>query len=212
MDPNIIILLGNILNGIGLFFVALCMAFKKKTAIIICQSLNQVFSGASYLTLALGNGEPAWSGFMLCCVTLTMNFFIIFNWQNRATSVMFAALTLILGLVGVVIGTQTDSFKNLSQAKKVLDVIMSVLPVLGTTMYNITALSKKSPMLLLRITFMISCLLWAIFSLHIKSYVGFGFNIAAIVINIVKTIILTKKDGIEEEKIEQNLENETESI
>jgi hypothetical protein len=114
---------------------------------------------------------------------------------------------LVLGLVGVYIATTNDSFKVLAQDKQVLEVIMSVLPVLGTTLYNVVALNKKSPMLLLRITFMLSCLLWAIFSLHIKSYVGFGFNIVAIIINIVRTVIITKKDNMKQENEYQNQES-----
>lgn len=201
---DIYILIGNILNGIGLFFVALSMGFKRKNAIFISQSLNQVFSGAAYLLLALLVNPSSFSGFMLCLVTLTMNIFILFDWQNRVTSIIFALLTLVLGLVGVYIATTNDSFKELAQDKQVLEVIMSVLPVLGTTLYNVVALNKKSPMLLLRITFMISCLLWAIFSLHIKSYVGFGFNIVAIIINIVRTVIITKKDNMKHENEYQN--------
>jgi hypothetical protein len=204
---DIYILIGNILNGIGLFFVALSMGFKRKNAIFISQSLNQVFSGAAYLLLALLVNPSSFSGFMLCVVTLTMNIFILFDWQNRVTSIIFALLTLVLGLVGVYIATTNDSFKVLAQDKQVLEVIMSVLPVLGTTLYNVVALNKKSPMLLLRITFMLSCLLWAIFSLHIKSYVGFGFNIVAIIINIVRTVIITKKDNMKQENEYQNQES-----
>jgi hypothetical protein len=204
---DIYILIGNILNGIGLFFVALSMGFKRKNAIFISQSLNQVFSGAAYLLLALLVNPSSFSGFMLCVVTLTMNIFILFDWQNRVTSIIFALLTLVLGLVGVYIATTNDSFKVLAQDKQVLEVIMSVLPVLGTTLYNVVALNKKSPMLLLRITFMLSCLLWAIFSLHIKSYVGFGFNIVAIIINIVRTVIITKKDNMKKENEYQNQES-----
>lgn len=204
---DIYILIGNILNGIGLFFVALSMGFKRKNAIFISQSLNQVFSGAAYLLLALLVNPSSFSGFMLCLVTLTMNIFILFDWQNRLTSIIFALLTLVLGLVGVYIATTNDSFKELARDKQVLEVIMSVLPVLGTTLYNVIALNKKSPMLLLRITFMISCLLWAIFSLHIKSYVGFGFNIVAIIINIVRTVIITKKDNMKQENESQNQES-----
>ncbi len=204
---EIYILIGNILNGIGLFFVALSMGFKRKNAIFISQSLNQVFSGAAYLLLALLVNPSSFSGFMLCLVTLTMNIFILFDWQNRVTSIIFALLTLVLGLVGVYIATTNDSFKELAQDKQVLEVIMSVLPVLGTTLYNVVALNKKSPMLLLRITFMLSCLLWAIFSLHIKSYVGFGFNIVAIIINIVRTVIITKKDNMKQENEYQNQES-----
>ena len=204
---EIYILIGNILNGIGLFFVALSMGFKRKNAIFISQSLNQVFSGAAYLLLALLVNPSSFSGFMLCVVTLTMNIFILFDWQNRVTSIIFALLTLVLGLVGVYIATTNDSFKVLAQDKQVLEVIMSVLPVLGTTLYNVVALNKKSPMLLLRITFMLSCLLWAIFSLHIKSYVGFGFNIVAIIINIVRTVIITKKDNMKQENEYQNQES-----
>jgi hypothetical protein len=54
---------------------------------------------------------------------------------------------------------------------------------------------------------MLSCLLWAIFSLHIKSYFGFGFNIVAIIINIVRTVIITKKDNMKQENEYQNQES-----
>ena len=73
------------------------------------------------------------------------------------------------------------------------------MPVLGTSAYNIVSLKKDSNMMLLRITFLISCALWAIFSLHIKSYVGFAFNVAAVLVNIVRSFIIKKEDRQKEQ-------------
>ena len=195
-----ITLLANIINGIGLGFVALSMAFKKKKSIIFCQAVNQVFSGIAYLMLS------GYSGLMLCIVTLIMDIFIFFEKQTKTLSIIFASLTFILGTVGVIISANTtwDKLLNminnegysieLARQKMVIEVILSYLPVIGTSAYNIVTLRKKSSMFILRLTFLISCLLWAIFSYYIGSYVGFGFNILAILVNIIKSIIIKKRE------------------
>ena len=77
MDQSqIITLVANIINGIGLFFVALSMAFKKKNSIILCQAINQFFSGIAYLMLG------GISGLMLCIVTLIMDLFSLISKQS----------------------------------------------------------------------------------------------------------------------------------
>ena len=205
MSDSTITLIANIINGVGLFFVVLSMVFKKKRQIIFCQGLNQIFSGIAYLML---KGYP---GLMLCIVTLIMDIFIFFDKQNKTTSIIFASLTFLLGTLGVVISANS-TWTNLNNGSietsniyktMTLEVIIAYLPVLGTSAYNIATLKKDLSLYIMRFTFMVSCLLWAIFSIHIKSYVGFGFNIAAILVYLVRTITLR----IDEKKKENNNEN-----
>ena len=201
-QDQIFTLIANIINGIGLFFIVLSMVFKKKKSIILCQSVNQIFSGISYLML------KGYAGLMLNVVTLIMDIFIFFDKQTKTTSIIFAVLTFVLGTVGVIISANstyqslndgintTDYIRN----KMIINVIISYLPVIGTSIYNIVSLSKKLSVNILRFTFAFSCALWAIFSLYIKSYVGFAFNVAAVVAYIVKTINLAfKKENNESE-------------
>ncbi len=191
---QIITLIANIINGIGLFFVVLSMVFKKKRNIILCQAINQVFAGTSYFML------KGYAALMLNIVTLIMDIFILFDKQNKATSIFFAVLTFFLGTLGVVLsanelyGTLNDGINTESyiRGKMALSIVMSYLPVIGTSIYNIVSLSKKLSTNILRFTFAFSCLLWAIFSLYIKSYVGFVFNCFAVLAYIIKTIELSK--------------------
>jgi len=199
-NDQIITLIANIINGIGLFFVVLSMVFKKKQHIILSQAVNQFFSGIAYFML------KGYAGLMLTIVTFIMDIFIFFDKQTKKTSIIFALLTFLLGTLGVYIsvkstydvinGTveQSELYKTI-----VLETIFSFMPVLGTSAYNIVSLKKDSNMMLLRVTFLISCALWAIFSLHIKSYVGFAFNVAAVVVNIVRSFIIKKEDKQKEQ-------------
>jgi len=201
-NDQIITLIANIINGIGLFFVVLSMVFKKKQHIILSQAVNQFFSGIAYFML------KGYAGLMLTIVTFIMDIFIFFDKQTKKTSIIFALLTFLLGTLGVYIsvkstydvinGTveQSELYKTI-----VLETIFSFMPVLGTSAYNIVSLKKDSNMMLLRVTFLISCALWAIFSLHIKSYVGFAFNVAAVVVNIVRSFII-KKEYKQKEQVE----------
>jgi hypothetical protein len=200
-QADIITLVANIINGIGLFFVALSMAFKRKKSIIFCQAINQVFSGIAYTMLG------GISGLMLCIVTLTMDIFIFFDKQTKILSIIFATLTFVLGTIGVVIsGVQaynglvakvnSGEFEaSRIAAKMIVEISISYFPVIGTTAYNIFTLRRNTSMFVLRLSFLISCLLWAIFSYYIKSYVGAAFNAFAILVNIVKSIII-KRDEI----------------
>lgn len=199
-NDQIITIIANIINGIGLFFVVLSMVFKKKQHIILSQAINQLFSGIAYFML------KGYAGLMLTIVTLIMDIFIFFDKQTKKTSIIFALLTFLLGTLGVYIsvkstyevmnGTveQSELYKTI-----VLETVFSFMPVLGTSAYNIVSLKKDSNMMLLRITFLISCALWAIFSLHIKSYVGFAFNVAAVLVNIVRSFIIKKEDRQKEQ-------------
>lgn len=204
-NDQIITLIANIINGIGLFFVVLSMVFKKKQHIILSQAVNQFFSGIAYFML------KGYAGLMLTIVTFIMDIFIFFDKQTKKTSIIFALLTFLLGTLGVYIsvkstydvinGTveQSELYKTI-----VLETIFSFMPVLGTSAYNIVSLKKDSNMMLLRVTFLISCALWAIFSLHIKSYVGFAFNVAAVVVNIIRSFIIKKEDKQKEQVVVEN--------
>lgn len=201
-NDQIITVIANIINGIGLFFVVLSMAFKKKQHIILSQAFNQFFSGIAYFML------KGYAGLMLCIVTLIMDIFIFFDKQTKKTSIIFAFLTFFLGTLGVFIsiksthdvlnGTieQNELYKTL-----IIESIFSFMPVLGTSAYNIVSLKKDSNIMVLRISFLISCALWAMFSLHIKSYVGFVFNLCAILVNIVRSFTIKKED---EQKSNEN--------
>lgn len=194
-NEQIITLIANIINGIGLFFVCLSMVFKKKRSIILCQAINQVFAGTSYFML------KGYAALMLNIVTLIMDIFILLDKQNKVTSIIFALLTFVLGTVGVVIGANTtynsllelDKSSDYITRQMIINVIISYLPVIGTSIYNVVSLSKTIPTKYLRFTFAFSCLLWAIFSIYIKSYVGFVFNVVTVITYIVKTIIIHVK-------------------
>lgn len=197
---QIITLVANIINGIGLFFVVLSMVFKKKQHIILSQAINQVFSGIAYFML------KGYAGLMLNVVTLIMDIFIFFDKQTKTTSIIFALLTFLLGVLGVYISvnsTYNSLYETLEHSELtktiVLESIFSFMPVLGTSAYNVVTLKKDSNMILLRITFLISCALWAMFSLHIKSYVGFAFNVSAIIVNIIRSFTIKK----EEQKVQE---------
>ncbi len=200
---QIITLVANIINGIGLFFVVLSMVFKKKQHIILSQAINQVFSGIAYFML------KGYAGLMLNVVTLIMDIFIFFDKQTKTTSIIFALLTFLLGVLGVYLSVNstynslygTIEYSELTKTI-VLESIFSFMPVLGTSAYNVVTLRKDSNMLLLRVTFLISCALWAIFSLHIKSYVGFAFNVSAIIVNIIRSFTIKK----EEQKVQEQEE------
>ncbi len=202
-EDQIITLIANIVNGIGLFFVVLSMVFKKKRKIILCQAINQIFSGTAYFML------KGYAGMMLNIVTLIMDIFIFFDKQTKTTSIIFAFLTFFLGMIGVYLSMNSTYYSikgtvehNILVKTLILETIYSSLPVLGTSAYNIVTLKKDSNMIVLRITFLISCLLWAIFSLHIKSYVGFVFNVMAIIVNIVRSF--TIKFEKDKEDLETN--------
>lgn len=194
-NEQIITLIANIINGIGLFFVCLSMVFKKKRSIILCQAINQVFAGTSYFML------KGYAALMLNIVTLIMDIFILLDKQNKVTSIIFALLTFVLGTVGVVISANStyNSLLELGESndyitrQMIINVIISYLPVIGTSIYNVVSLSKTIPTNYLRFTFAFSCLLWAIFSIYIKSYVGFVFNVVTVITYIVKTIIIHVK-------------------
>ncbi len=194
-EDQIITLIANIINGIGLFLVVLSMVFKKKKKIIFCQGLNQIFSGCAYFML------KGYAGLMLNIVTLIMDIFIFFDEQTKTTSIIFALLTFVLGFVGVYISSNT-TYNTLKETlghdelvkKMAIEVVFSSLPVIGTSVYNVVTLKKDIPMFYLRLTFLISCLLWALFSLHIKSYVGFIFNVVAVIVNIIRSITIKLGD------------------
>lgn len=194
-NEQIITLIANIINGIGLFFVCLSMVFKKKRSIILCQAINQVFAGTSYFML------KGYAALMLNIVTLIMDIFILLDKQNKVTSIIFALLTFVLGTVGVVISANStyNSLLELGESndyitrQMIINVIISYLPVIGTSIYNVVSLSKTIPTNYLRFTFAFSCLLWAIFSIYIKSYVGFVFNVVTVITYIVKTVMIHVK-------------------
>ena len=87
-NNQIITIIANIINGIGLFFVVLSMVFKKKQHIILSQAINQLFSGIAYFML------KGYAGLMLTIVTLIMDIFIFFDKQTKKTSIILALLSL----------------------------------------------------------------------------------------------------------------------
>ncbi len=171
---NTIEIISNILTTIGMLFVIFSTVFKKKSTIIAFQTINQILCIIAYPMLG------GWSGFAMAVATFTMNVFILLNKQNKYINVFFYILVLALGAFGIWYENKDDLI--------VLTIIVSTLPVISNLEYSIIALRKKPNVTVLKIGFLVSCILWAIYGFYIKSYSTTVFNVIAVFVNVIGLI------------------------
>lgn len=194
-------IVANILSATGMLFIATSTIFKNKKGILIFQSINQILSGIAFVLL------KAYSGLAMSIATLIINGFALFNKQNKKLNIFFIILILLLGASGIVIDNVT--------AKTAIPLylnLISLLPIICNVEYNLIVLTSKESTVLIRIGFLVSCLLWAIYSYFYKNYSGIVFNILAIIINIISAIRMKNKLKIEASELinKNNVEEDIE--
>jgi len=179
---DVIVIISNILSGIGMALVMISSAFKSKKTIILLQTLNQVFAGIAFTMVG------AYSGVAMSIACFIMNMFILFDKQNRKTNIVFLFLIIILGTLGILYENK-DVLEGKASVD-VLKIIFGLTPILANLEYALVTLPKNPRTLALRIGFFVSCVLWAMFDIYSKQYIAFGFNVASIVVNLVRSFTL----------------------
>lgn len=189
-------IVANIISAIGMLLLAISAVFKNKKSILIVQSIGQTFTGTSLVLL------QAYSGALVCLAVIIMTIFILLDKLNNKLSIFFLVLIVVLGIVGIIV----DNLTSKSKIPLYLNLV-SILPIISNFEYNFIVLYSKNSTFLIRIGFIISCILWVIYNFFYKNYAGVIFNVISIIITIISTIIYKRKLN-EENKLNPSSEIE----
>lgn len=213
-QTDLIILIANILAGIGMFLFSISGIFKSKKRILVTQTVYH-----------LGFAVPAdimlkgYVGLFQELMSGIRNLFVIFNKNNRIINIIIIIVAVLLSSFGMYVEAYGFDLgfihinKMFTDSTGYTDYLarggwMGFLPIIANLQYSIVVLKCKNP-IIMRISLLISCSSWAIYCFFIRSFISAGFNLLSFVINFVQLIIylrVTKKSNTKEEvKVEENI-------
>ena len=132
---------------------------------------------ASQFIYAVGGvALKGYSGVVQNVVCIARNLTVIKGWTNKWLQWLLVILAVALGF----------AFNNLG--------LIGVLPIVANLQYTLLLFKFPNNERLLKISFMITCLLFAIFSLAIWNFVGVCTNLVVVISAIVFLLKSKKKD------------------
>ena len=219
-QADLIVLIANILAGIGMFLFSISGIFKSKKKILGTQTVYHLgFAVVADIMLKgyVGLFQEMMSGIR--------NLFVIFKKNTRLVNIIIIVIAVLLSGFGMYVEAYgfnlgfihiNAMFENCNGFGDYLSRggWMGFLPIVANLQYSVVVLKVKNP-LLMRASLLISCSSWAIYCFYIHSYISAGFNVLSFVINGVQLIIylraMRKNNGENEEKSDE-LDNNSEEI
>lgn len=161
-----ILLIGNLISGIGCLLMVAIGLLRKKSHILIAQSLQCGFMGLGNLVLG------GTSGFIANLVSIIRNLVFVKYEATRSLRLAFVALQLLLSL-GYLGGG-----------------LVCWLPILAAGIFT-WFLDTKSETVLKIVILSTQCL-WLIYDIYYRNYIASAFDIMAILSNGVNLILMLK--------------------
>ena len=167
MNP-LSLIVGNVCSILAMITDSISSAQKTAKRVLLVQSLSQLIYGIGTTVLR------GYSGAVQNGVSILRNFVAIRNIQSKAVE-----WTLVI--VGVVLGVV---FNNLG--------LMGLLPVIANLQYTITIFRFRDNERALKISFLLTCVMYALFNAVIYNVVGVITNVV-VVISTVANLIRERK-------------------
>ena len=167
MNP-LSLIVGNVCSILAMITDSISSAQKTAKRVLLVQSLSQLIYGIGTTVLR------GYSGAVQNGVSILRNFVAIRNIQSKAVE-----WTLVI--VGVVLGVV---FNNLG--------LMGLLPVIANLQYTIAIFRFRDNERALKISFLLTCVMYALFNAVIYNVVGVITNVV-VVISTVANLIRERK-------------------
>ena len=152
MDGKLLIIIANVISGIGMITLFISTQLKEKKSIIGLQAVNHTLAIIGGLIL------KGYSGVVQDAIGLVRNIVVIKGKQTTFLKILFVGLGLVLGIV----------FNNHGW--------IGLLPIIGATEYAIVIVNEKATERTIKKAIIASTILWGIYSLFILNYVNFVAN------------------------------------
>ena len=163
MNP-LSLIVGNVCSILAMITDAISSAQKTAKRVLLVQSLSQLIYGIGTTVLR------GYSGAVQNGVSILRNFVAIRNIQSKAVE-----WTLVI--VGVVLGVV---FNNLG--------LMGLLPVIANLQYTIAIFRFRDNERALKISFLLTCVMYALFNAVIYNVVGVITNVVVVITTVANLI------------------------
>ena len=153
--------------------ITACATYFKKeyNKMLIISGLSYVFFGIQYLVIALNGDATAWNGMYIMAVCLLRNIFYRYSKiENKHISNISIFLMCVLSSFGY-------------------NGLMSILPTIA--MISVTISLSKGDTQGIRIVSVLACILYIIYDIYVKAYIG---AIAASIEGIIALIAFIKNN------------------
>lgn len=168
------VLVGNILAFIASIFMVSSGFIKSKKRIIICQTFDSLFFTLSDLIL---NG---FTGLLVNVIMLIRNLLVYLNKYTLLSKIIIIAFTFWIGII----------LNN--------NGIPGYLPLIAAFIY--VFLGDTENVILYKIYMIIMMIMWIIYDIFIKSYVGAFFDFLTIMANIYAIFVINKEFSLKSKK------------
>lgn len=162
-------IVGNVLSGIGLFLFFISSLLKNKKKILWLQTGNHTFGLAAELCTA------QYSGAVQDIVSIIRNLSIIYHKNNKALSVLFIVVGLILGIVSNIMWNDNNPW--------------GYLPVFAALEYSIVILIPNIKTPWIKLAMCVSTVCWAIYGFVFKNYAMMAANIITFFTSLISIFI-----------------------
>ncbi len=171
---NPLTLTAYIISTVGLIVFTLSGALKRKNMLIGAQTVSNVLLGISDTLIY------AWAGLAQDIINFLRNIFVLKNWINKKTSILFIILSFVVGLLVFLLAFDTsDLLKSWG----------GLLPMIATVEYSVVVILPKSGVASIKLSLIVSSLCWCFYGIIIKMYTITFFNGLAIILAVVTLII-----------------------
>ena len=167
MNP-LSLIVGNVCSILAMITDSISSAQKTAKRVLLVQSLSQLIYGIGTTVLR------GYSGAVQNGVSILRNFVAIRNIQSKAVEWTLVIVGVVLGFV----------FNNLG--------LMGLLPVIANLQYTIAIFRFRDNERALKISFLLTCVMYALFNAVIYNVVGVITNVV-VVISTVANLIRQRK-------------------
>lgn len=161
------LLIGNVIAFIGCMIMVYIGFLKKKNQILVAQSVQCLFMGLGNLILG------GVSGFICNMVTILRNFVFVRKEPTLFLKIFFIAFQFLLSLGSLKAGA------------------ISWLPILAAALFTWFLDTKSAAKL--KIVILCTQVMWLIYDLYYRNYVGSAFDVMTMVSNVIG-FFMVKKD------------------
>lgn len=162
-----ILIIGNAVSMVGCLIMVLIGFLKKKSHILVAQSVQCLFMGVGNLVLG------GVSGFICNIVTIIRNLVFLKLRNTTALKIFFIALQLVLSL-----GSLTDGF-------------ISWLPLIAAAIFTWCMDTKSAAKL--KICILCTQVMWLTYDLYYRNYVASAFDVMTFVSNLIGLYMVCRK-------------------
>ena len=163
MNP-LSLIVGNVCSILAMITDSISSAQKTAKRVLLVQSLSQLIYGIGTTVLR------GYSGAVQNGVSILRNFVAIRNIQSKAVEWTLVIVGVVLGFV----------FNNLG--------LMGLLPVIANLQYTIAIFRFRDNERALKISFLLTCVMYALFNAVIYNVVGVITNVVVVITTVANLI------------------------